>query len=484
MQNLIAQGSLILWPLVALALYATLPAGRATIWTLLAGYLLLPVGVDFDFPGVPALDKSSIPNAAALILAPMMARSGEFRWPKSKVINSLMLVWVLVPFATAFTNREAIVIGSLVMPGLGFREGLSGAVGNLLTLAPFVLGAALLAHEKGHRQLLMAFVIAALAYSVPILMEIRLSPFLQGMVYGISNVEMWLQQMRFGGFRSMMFLGHGLLVSTFLSLALVAAVGLWRMRIILFGIPMSLITLYLAIVLVLNKSVGAVVLVALVAPVFMSLSSRRFLTVTAAIALIIIAYPAVRGANLLPLNQIASAANALSPERAQSLDFRLRNEEMLLDRAEKKPLFGWGSYGRNRVIIVTSWGSTQDISVTDGTWVIIIGPAGWLGYVLYFGLLTIPFRRAFQLRRAGLPLATVTLVALHLVNVIDLIPNSSLTPMTWLVAGALANMSLPRRKNVSSAKVDGSAGPVTQPDAASKPALALGAPFDAKAVRA
>jgi len=484
LQNLIAQGSLILWPLVALVLYATLPAGRATIWTLLAGYLLLPVGIDFDFPGVPALDKTSIPNAVALVLAPMMARGGEFRWPRSKVINALMLAWVLMPFATAFTNREAIVIGSLVMPGLGFREGLSNSVGNLLTLAPFVLGAALLAHEKGHRQLLMAFVVAALAYSVPILLEIRLSPFLQGMVYGISDVAMWLQQMRFGGFRSMMFLGHGLLVSTFLSLALVAAVGLWRMRVTLFGIPMNMITLYLAVVLVLNKSVGAVILVALVAPLFMYLSARRFLSVAAALALIIIAYPAVRGANLLPLNQVVSAANALSPERAESLDFRLRNEEMLLDRAEKKPLFGWGSYGRNRVIIVTSWGSTEDISVTDGTWVIIIGMAGWLGYVVYFGLLTIPFRRAFQLRRAGLPLATVTLVALHLVNVIDLIPNSSLTPMTWLVAGALANMSVARRKNISPAEAQNSKGPVRPPNADAKPALAGGAPFDAKAVRA
>lgn len=446
MQTLIAQGALILWPLIALVLYATMPAGRATIWTLLAGYLLLPVGVNFDFPGVPPLDKTSIPNAVALILAPMMARGGEFRWPKSKIINALMLGWIIAPFATAFTNGDTIVIGSVVMPGLGFREGLSSAVGNVLELAPFLLGAALLANEKGHRQILIAFVIGALAYSLPILLEIRLSPFLQTMVYGISDVAMWLQQMRSGGFRSMMFLGHGLLVSAFLSMALVAAIGLWRMRVTLFGIPMSMIALYLAVVLVLNKSVGAVLLVLLIAPLLIYMSSRRFLIITAAIALIIVAYPAVRGANLLPFNQLLATANAMSPDRGQSLDYRLRNEEMLLKRAKERPIFGWGTFGRNRVIVVTSYGTTVDRSVTDGIWIIIIGTAGWFGYVINFGLLTLPFRRAFQLRRTAIPLPSVTLVALHLVNVIDLIPNSSLNPMTWLVAGAVANMSVARRK--------------------------------------
>ncbi len=443
---MIAQGVLILWPLIALVLYATMPAGRATIWTLLAGYLLLPVGLNFDFPGVPPLDKTSIPNAAALILAPMMARGGEFHWPRSKIINALMLGWVVAPFATAFTNGDTIVIGSVVMPGLGFREGLSSAVGNVLELAPFVVGAALLANEKGHRQILMAFVVGALAYSVPILLEIRLSPFIQGMVYGISNVEMWLQQMRFGGFRSMMFLGHGLLVSAFLSLALVASIGLWRMGVKLFGIPMSVIAAFLAVVLVLNKSVGAVLLVVLIAPLFMYLSSRRFLMVAAALAMIIIIYPAVRGANLLPLTQMVETANAISPDRGQSLDFRFRNEEMLLKRAKEKPLFGWGTFGRNRVIVVMQWGGTVDVSVTDGIWIIIIGTAGWFGYIINFGLLALPFRRAFQLRRTAIPLASVTLVALHLVNLIDLIPNSSLNPMTWLVAGAVANMAVVRRK--------------------------------------
>ena len=448
MQTLIAQGVLILWPLVALFLYSTMSAGRATIWTLLAGYLLLPSGVGFDFPGVPELDKTTIPNLAALVLAFATARRGEFRWPRSKVLNVLMVAFVITPFGTAFTNGEYYAIGSMSFPGLGFREGLSMAVGHVLTLSPFVLGAALLANEQGHRQILLALVIGALAYSIPILLEIRLSPFFQLWVYGYSDTGYFLQQMRFGGFRSMMFLGHGLLVSAFCAMALLAAIGLARMRLKLFGIPMSMIAAYLAVVLILNKSVGAVLLVMLLAPLLLFVRSRFSLTIIAGLALMVVVYPALRGADLLPLQKIVETATTVSPERAASLDFRVRNEEMLLTRAEQKPLFGWGTFGRNRVIVVTHWGGTLDVTVTDGTWIIIIGTLGWVGYVLYFGLLLYPFGRFFRLRRAALPMASLTLVAVHMFNILDLIPNSSVRPMTWLIAGALATFFVGKRRAV------------------------------------
>jgi hypothetical protein len=442
LQYMIAYGALIAWPVVALALYLSLPAGRATIWTLLGGYLLLPVITNFDFPGIPPLDKTTIPSLAALILAPLFARHGEFRWPKSRTVNLLMLVYVLVPFATGFTNGEPITIGATTLPSIGFRESLSASIGNMLEIVPFLLGASLLGSERGHRQLLIAFVTAALFYSLPILAEIRLSPILQGWVYGVGQAEMFLQQIRSGGFRSMVFLGHGLLVSTFCAMAVIGAIGLWRMRLNLFAIPASLIAVYLAIILLLNKSAGSVLIVLVLAPLLIFLRSRQFLGVAFALAVLIVSYPAVRGANIMPLTSIVQIIGMVSPERAHSLDFRLRNEEMLLNRAERKPLFGWGSYGRNRVIVTTAWGTTADVSVTDGSWIIVIGTAGWIGYIACFGLLAYPFWRGFRLRRVGLPLASITLLAMHLLNLLDLIPNSSLRPITWLLAGSLVGMTV------------------------------------------
>lgn len=442
MQYMIALAALILWPVVALFLYMSMPVGRATIWTILGGYLLLPIMTSFDFPGIPSLDKSSIPSLAAMCLAPMLARGREFRWPRSNAVNLLMLLYVLTPFGTMLNNGAPIIIGTLTLPGLGVKESFSAAAANAIEIIPFVLGASLLNTEKGHRDILKAFVLASLFYSILMLFEIRFSPILQGRIYGISNVGAFLQQIRDGGFRSMVFLGHGLLVSTFCATALLAAIGLWRMRISLLGLPAPLIIFYLAVILALNKSVGAVLLILLLAPLFLFLRSKRFLEFAAVLALIVFIYPAVRSADILPMREMVPRIRQLSEARAHSFEFRLNNEELLLGRAEQKPFFGWGSYGRNRVLVQLDGGDTRDVSVTDGTWIITLGIFGWVGYVARFGLLTYPFLRAYRLRRYSLPTATMALLAMHLLNLLDLIPNSSLRPITWLAAGALASMSL------------------------------------------
>ena len=437
---MIASIALLAWPVVSLVLYLTMPVGRATIWTLLGGYLLLPVIASFDLPGLPSFDKDSIPNLTVLILAPIMARRGEFRWPRSKTFNLLILLFVLVRIGTTITNRDAITIGSVVLPGLDWWETMSYSVSNALILAPFILGAAMLNTERGHRDLLKAFVLGALIYTLPVLAEIRLSPFLLNKIYGIYN-DLFLQQIRYGGFRAMVFLGHGLLISAYFAMALMAAIGLWRMKIRMFSLPMALIAALFVLVLILNKTIGPIVLLALFVPLFLVLNSRKYLTIVLGVAMLIIAYPFLRGTDLAPVRSFSEAIRPLSPERADSFKFRLDNEDLLLSRASIKPWFGWGRFGRSRVIILTDWGETRDITTTDGAWVIAIGISGWAGYIATFGLLTYPFLRAFRLRRLPLPIASVTLLTLLLLNVVDLIPNSSLRPITWLIAGALAGMT-------------------------------------------
>lgn len=442
MGNVIAHAALLVWPFVALVLYLTLPVGRATIWTILAGYLLLPVITAYDFPGVPPFNKYSVPTLCAMLLAPIMARSGEFRWPSSVTVNLLLAVYVLIPFATGLDNTAPYTVGSITLPGMGIKEAMRGSFENLLNVGPFVLGAAFLANERGHRDLLLAFVLAALAYSIPMLAEIRLSPFLQSKIYGVMQSGYFLQQMRNGGFRSMVFLGHGLLVSTFCAMAFIAAIGLWRMRLRVLGVSAGLIALYLAALLVLNKSIGAIILAALFAPLVYFLRPRRQLGMALVLSCMIVLYPALRGADLIPVDHVTRIIERVSTERASSWTYRLANENLLLNRASEKPIFGWGLYGRNRVLVLTEWGDTKDVSPTDGTWIILVGMYGWVGYVACFGLLTYPFWRGFRMRNKAIPIASGTLLMMHLLNLLDLIPNSSLRPVTWLVAGALANMAI------------------------------------------
>ena len=130
-----------------------------------------------------------------------------------------------------------------------------------------------------------------------------------------------------------------------------------------------------------------------------------------------------------------------------SLDFRFRNEDVLLEHANEKPLFGWGGWGRNMVYDEKG----RNISITDGKWVIIFGKDGWFGYLATFGLLTLPVMLLAIRRRDDLTLASSALSVALVANLIDLIPNSGLTPLTWLMAGAIAGrLELGRVDNTSS----------------------------------
>ena len=73
--NWFASFALIVWPLVAIWLYASQPVVQATIWTILAAELLLPVGTFFKFAMIPQLDKSSIPSLCALLGSMFVAKT-------------------------------------------------------------------------------------------------------------------------------------------------------------------------------------------------------------------------------------------------------------------------------------------------------------------------------------------------------------------------------------------------------------------------
>jgi hypothetical protein len=156
--------------------------------------------------------------------------------------------------------------------------------------------------------------------------------------------------------------------------------------------------------------------------------------IASGLIVVVLAYPMMRGAGLIPVERALSMAEQIDPARAQSLGFRLRNEDLLLDKAQQRPLFGWGNWGRNQVYNEEG----QDISVTDGAWIILIGSNGWIGYLTRFGLLCVPIILLTLRRNLGPGDRATTAIAMMLtVNMLDLIPNATTTPITWLLAGAL-----------------------------------------------
>src|SRR5258707_458001 len=109
------------------------------------------------------------------------------------------------------------------------------------------------------------------------------------------------------------------------------------------------------------------------------------------------------------------------------------NEDLLVNKALKQPVFGWGGWSRARV----TDDSGKDISITDGMWVIAIGNNGLVGLISFNAALLLPLIllirrcpiRAWQSPTIAPSCALATLAALYS---IDCIANAMLNPIYYL----------------------------------------------------
>lgn len=432
--NSIAYFMLAIWPVVAWMFFTRMDAARALIWTILGGYMLLPPVIGIDLPMVPDFDKYSIPNLAAAAAVIFLLKDRFSLWPQSTLLRGLIVLYVLSPFATVLRNGDTLYFDHATIQAPRVYDSLAVVANQFITLLPFFLARKYLSGPDGMRALVVALVVAGLIYSVPMLVESRLSPQLNLWLYGYFQHD-FSQAIRFGGFRPFVFMPHGLWVAFFALMCLVSAVVLFRAGPAEVRPRYVLVTLYLAVVLLLCRSAGPVLYALLLVPLVLVMPRRMQLAVAMVMVTIVIVYPLLRGLHLIPLDRIMDLASGMNDERGQSLAFRITNEEMLLARAQERPWFGWGGYGRNLMHDVAG-----NISViADGGWIITLGTFGWAGYVAEFGLLAMPVfligREGMQARDLSPFVCVMTL--LLATNLVDMLPNDTLIPFTWLIAGAV-----------------------------------------------
>jgi hypothetical protein len=465
MPNIFAYLVFYSFPIVVVALFWKLPLPRALVLSILGGYLFLPERVGLDLPILPRLDKTLMPSLMAGIMCLIMtrkrvvpARRSAAGWPGPPepvsapgadiarttrgrmLFGILFAVLFLTPVLTVLQNGDPVRAGPLFIPGLKPYD--IGSLGLTLgvTFLPFFLAQRVLARPEDQVMLLQTFVIAGLGYSLLCLYEIRMSPQLNNMIYGFFP-HSFQQHVRAGGFRPIVFLPHGLWVGIFLAMSILAAAAMssWSKRNGKEGLTTFAwvaTVLWLLMVLFLCKSVGALVLALVFVPVVIFLGVQGQLLFAMIVAGIALFYPLLRGAGWIPVDAVYEFTLERSEERAQSFKFRLDNEDILLARAAEKPLAGWGSWGRN---LTYDPYSGNQATVPDGAWIIVIGQFGWLGYLAHFGLLTAPlFLLGISRRKLGLSVESSGLAMLLAINLMDLIPNATLTPLTYMVAGALA----------------------------------------------
>jgi len=472
MPNIIAYLALFIWPIVAILLFRLLPLQKALVWTIIGGYLLLPTATYIKFPMVPPIDKTTVTSVPALILCLLMApRQLPNPAPLARtgrhVFLLLFLVVITSPVLTVLQNTEPVINGRVFIPGLRLYDAMSLISELLVSLIPLWLGLRYLNSRDGLRTVLQVLAIGGLAYTIPVLFEVRFSPQLHTWIYGFFP-HSFLQHIREDGFRPVVFLSHGLLVGIYLCIASLAAATLFReaRREGRPAVWWFLSTVWLLGVLSVSKNFGAMTIALVLTAAVLLLGRRPQLIIGLAIATVVIFYPILRGAGWIPVDAVYEYVQSINPDRADSLKYRLDNEDAVLARASEKPLLGWGSWGRE---LIYDPGTGRLLSIVDGIWVRVIGSFGWIGYIGRFGLLTAPIL-LFALRRrsVGDSFLPIGLIITLGATLIDLLPNSGLVNYVWLMAGAVAGHALWWRDPDTEAAAQGDpAGQVaTQPFAA------------------
>jgi hypothetical protein len=433
------------WPLACLILFKRLPVAKAAVWSMLGGYMLLPSNLEVDLHFFPPVDKMSV-TALGTLLWCWVYGSQAPRPRRSPALYLFAIAVVISPILTSFTNSYELVTAGKSVMGFYPLTGLKFAGRNMLMLVPMYLGSRFLSTDQGRSELLRALPTAMIFYSLPMLFEIRMSPQLHRWVYGYFPHESFAQQIRDGGFRPVVFFSHGLALAMFTGLALLATLVLIRMRSRILGQKPALVAAWLSGLLILCKSLGPVIYSVALAPIILFMKPRTWVKIACAASIFVCAYPFLRTAGLSPTEYASKFAAQVSPDRAESLNVRLKNEDELLAKANQKPLLGWGGWGRNRIF--DKW-TGQDISVTDGGWIIQYGCYGWFGYLALFGLLSLaPFLalRAMDKEVSPANLGRGGLALLLAVYLLDSIPNGTQLSLVFLIAGSVASTARVKRR--------------------------------------
>lgn len=439
--------ALILWVPFGLWLFTRQRPTRAAANVMVWGMMWLPEAAGFDFPLLPPLDKYSICALVALFgvwwKAPHRLQAARL----GRGLDWFAFAMILGIIGTVASNGSPLIYGSykvITLPAVTAYDGLSAAIRLVLViLIPCWLGRALLRSRQDLFDVLKLLTAAGLAYSIPILWELRMSPMLHQNLYGFTPRGDWLQNMRQGGWRPTVFMGHGLVVGFFMFLCCTAAIILHKAgKRRWFSVPMWCVVLYLLTMLVLVKAMGALIYGLVAFALVRWFSVKAQMRVLLLLAVIVAGYPISRMLELFPVKEVMSLAATLGPERAQSMQFRFDNEDILLLKGSEKMWFGWGGFARDRVY--DSYNG-KDLVIQDGYWIAVFGQQGLTGFLSFFGLMLIPiFSARANVRRLRARADRTMLTGLAVIVTIcaiNLLPNMALPNLQLFFAAGLASLA-------------------------------------------
>jgi hypothetical protein len=395
------------------------------------GWLLLPVDALKLAPGYPAYDKAVAVDLAA-VLGLLLARPESLLALRPRWVDAAMAAWCLAPVASSLSNQ------------LGWYDGFAAAFRQVIVWGvPYVVGRAVLVRREDVVAFGKVLVLGAACYLPLVVFESRMAPQLHLWVYGVKGRVGW-ETANFWGplkYKPAVFLQSNLELTPLMGAGLICSLALWRGGVKrLAGMPLAWLVVAAAMAMVLGKSLGGAAVTAAGCGILWLCQRNRLAGALLLAAAVGPVYMATRSLDVWDgKDVVAFLRTNVSPRRAESFGVRLENEDRLVDKALQRPAFGWGGYGRSRVY--ASWG--QDISLTDGMWVIALGQNGLVGLAALYGAMLLPvlgavwLGGAWLLRReadSGVLLAMGVMVVMHAV---DCLFNAMPNPMYMMAAGAL-----------------------------------------------
>ncbi len=434
--------ALVLWLPVVFYLFEKYPTQKAVVFSFVSAWLFLPPTI-IILPGVPDWSKMSA-TVVSVMLCAWLKQSQRFFALQFRWFDLPILVFCTCPFLSSITSGQGAYDGVSAVLEEIFRWGL-----------PYLIGRAYLADAEGNRQLCLGIAVGGMLYVPLCLFEIRMSPVLRQMVYGIGGTSVDFG-FRYGGYRPVVFLSTGLELGWWMCCASLAAYQLWASGAVkrLFGYPMTVLTSIVVFVSFACKATGA--LIQLVLGLALIVSGKRFNSAVLVWALMIVGplYCVTRTTGIFNGQQVVPVISSIfGPDRAESVEYRFIQEEILMSSALQRPVFGWARAGG-----FNPPGPDGKTAVTDGLWIIVLGWMGWVGLAALNAMLLVPtalFIQRFRPKTWQDPeVASITTLAIILpLFMLDNLSNAMLNPIYAIAMGSVSGY-LPKRGPALKAKGD------------------------------
>ena len=427
------------WIPVVIYLFVVMPPRRAVISAFLIAWLFLPMA-GYKVQGLPDYTKMSATCFGVMLAATLFDPDRILRF-RPKWIDLPVAIYCVSPFFTSVFNE---------INGVGVYDGLSVMLGQIVTWGlPYLIGRVYFDDLASLRELAIGIFIGGLVYMPLCWIEMRLSPQLHKWIYGFYQ-HGFLQTIRFGGYRPMVFMQHGLMVAMWMSMSCLIGVWLWKTGSVrkIWDVPMSALVPVLFVTAVMCRSIYALTLMLVGIGLLYTAHWFRTKWIIACLLVVPATFMYLRGSGLVQGHTAIAMANEIfGDERGGSLETRIEAENALAVRAREAPWFGWGGWGRSRVS-----DDEGHAFITDSLWIITFGQAGIINLAALTIMLLLPMYLVIKDYRVELwshPMVApaVVLALMNMLYMFDHLMNAMVNPIFMLAVGGVcaAHLNLPRR---------------------------------------